>query len=315
MITPNSNIVSIPALLSPTPFSALETHRIFMREDHLVQKTSEGTGWNKMFVSAQRELAFDTECKSVDDHLIVLQLNGQNPIIYTTEGMSQKAVGVNGSITVVPAGTEFRIKTETDVDSIHLYVRHQLVESIIAETSTKEPGLITLKPVLACSDPLLQQLVLSCLEVLNQPDLSDSLYVDHLAWAIAAHLVYIYGTKPVYKQSVQGSNHGDNRRLKRVIDYIDENLSCQITIHDLADAAALSPVYFTRWFKQKINYSPYKYVLHLRIERAKHMLCSDNLSISEIAISCGFCHQEHFTNAFRKLCKTTPASYRKNRYR
>lgn len=55
------------------------------------------------------------------------------------------------------------------------------------------------------------------------------------------------------------------------------------------------------------------YVLNLRIERAKALLCQEGTSIADVALQCGFSHQEHLTRMFRRFTGTTPGRYRGTR--
>ena len=105
------------------------------------------------------------------------------------------------------------------------------------------------------------------------------------------------------------------RQLRRVEDYIEAHLERDIGVDDLAEAAGLSPVYFARQFKTRTGTAPYRYLLVARIARAKRMLLADELPICEIALACGFCHQEHLTRAFKANVGLSPAAFRRARGR
>jgi AraC family transcriptional regulator len=100
------------------------------------------------------------------------------------------------------------------------------------------------------------------------------------------------------------------RRLRRVVDFIETNLDRDPSLAELAAVSGLSPVYFARQFRRSTGLAPHQYLLRARIERAKRLLSLGELPIAGIALDCGFCHQEHLTRAFRKFCGTTPAAYR-----
>jgi AraC family transcriptional regulator len=56
--------------------------------------------------------------------------------------------------------------------------------------------------------------------------------------------------------------------------------------------------------------SAYQYVLGLRVERAKALLCDDGQSLADIAAQCGFSHQEHMSRVFRRFTGLTPSRYK-----
>ena|ERR1700687_3620315 len=67
---------------------------------------------------------------------------------------------------------------------------------------------------------------------------------------------------------------------------------------------------FTRLFRRSIGYSPYRFVMQRKIERARVLLEKTTLPLAEIALELGFVSQSHFTSVFHKEVRTTPRSYR-----
>jgi AraC family transcriptional regulator len=100
--------------------------------------------------------------------------------------------------------------------------------------------------------------------------------------------------------------------LRQVLDYVRSHLSQDLSIIDLAQVAGMSPYYFLRLFKKSMHFTPRQYIIQIRIDRAKELLRSRELSIADIALQCGFTNQSHFTNIFRQLTETTPKAYRRD---
>jgi AraC family transcriptional regulator len=99
-------------------------------------------------------------------------------------------------------------------------------------------------------------------------------------------------------------------QARRVLDYIESNLSRDLTLSELAGIAGLSQHHFARMFKQTIGVAPYRYVLERRLERAKQMLRAAHSSLVEIGLSTGFNSQSHFTSAFHRMVGTTPGEFK-----
>lgn len=78
----------------------------------------------------------------------------------------------------------------------------------------------------------------------------------------------------------------------------------------LAKKCKISEVYFRRLFKESVGISPKKYVLTLRIEKAKQMLSEGRERVQTIADKCGFESGAHFSRTFKKHVGMTPAEYR-----
>jgi AraC family transcriptional regulator len=103
-------------------------------------------------------------------------------------------------------------------------------------------------------------------------------------------------------------------RINKVIDYIDNNLSEDLTLNKLAEIACFSPFYFHRIFSSFQNESPADFVNRLRLEKAASILISDiNKPIREIAFDCGFSSTSVFSRNFKKYFGQNAKEFRKNR--
>ena len=99
-------------------------------------------------------------------------------------------------------------------------------------------------------------------------------------------------------------------KLRRAIDYINDNLDCPIKLKDIAQLLNLSQFYFCHLFKKSTGVAPYKYVIVQRVKRAKQLIKQSKLSLSDIAYECGFSSQSQMTQHFRKCVGVTPKVYR-----
>jgi AraC family transcriptional regulator len=102
-------------------------------------------------------------------------------------------------------------------------------------------------------------------------------------------------------------------RLNMVYEYVEANLSRDISLSALATTAAMSPFYFARLFKQTTGITPHQYVVQRRIERAKEMLRDPNISVLEVGIRVGYLDPKHFRDLFRRVVRATPTEYRSRR--
>ena len=93
--------------------------------------------------------------------------------------------------------------------------------------------------------------------------------------------------------------------------YIGEHLFESLSVEKVADAVSLSPSHFSRQFKARTGYSPYEYIVLRRIDKAKYMLASTELSVKEIAYATGYNSEENFIHSFRKNVGVAPGIFRK----
>jgi AraC family transcriptional regulator len=100
-------------------------------------------------------------------------------------------------------------------------------------------------------------------------------------------------------------------RKKKVADYIEEHLSENITLRQLAAVAQLSHYHFARAFRQSFGIPPHHYHMNRRMERAKAMLESPAQTVTEVGVMLGFAETSSFTSSFRRSVGVTPTDYRR----
>ena len=100
-------------------------------------------------------------------------------------------------------------------------------------------------------------------------------------------------------------------RLNDLTGYIHDNLSSAITVESLAEKYHLHPNYFIRYFKKATGASPMQYIYKARIEKAKLLLKSTGLSITEISDRTGFGDIYHFSRSFKNYTGYSPSDFRK----
>jgi AraC-like DNA-binding protein len=99
-------------------------------------------------------------------------------------------------------------------------------------------------------------------------------------------------------------------RLRRVTEYIQQNLDKDLTLGELAAVVYMSPYHFARLFKGSTGVPPHRFVVRQRIARASAFLATQELSIAQISRLVGFRTPSHFTTVFRRVTGITPRGYR-----
>lgn len=115
------------------------------------------------------------------------------------------------------------------------------------------------------------------------------------------------------------SENFNNRRsnltnILAVYDYIDGHLDEDLTLGGLASIANLSPNYFSHIFKEMNGVSLWDHITSKRIEKAVNLILSpySELTMSEVALLCGFNNTVSFNKAFKKLKGVTPSMLKKD---
>ncbi|NLI22998.1 MAG: helix-turn-helix transcriptional regulator [Clostridiales bacterium] len=103
------------------------------------------------------------------------------------------------------------------------------------------------------------------------------------------------------------------RRIEAALLYMDNHPVGTITVGELSGLCSLSPSSFGRLFRQEMGESPVIYLQKRTLERARELLSVGDLSISEVALECGFQDMFYFSRFFRKWEGMSPSVWRKKR--
>lgn len=98
-------------------------------------------------------------------------------------------------------------------------------------------------------------------------------------------------------------------RLNTARDYMNEQFLNITAISEVAAFCNMSEFHFFRSFKQAFATTPYQYLLNRRLELAKDLMRKEELSITEVAVSCNFPDVFTFSKAFKRKYGITPSSY------
>ena len=99
-------------------------------------------------------------------------------------------------------------------------------------------------------------------------------------------------------------------RLRRVTDYIRENLDQHLTLAQLGAVVYMSPYHFARLFQHSTGLPPHRFVVRARIDHAASLLAAPELSITQISRVVGFRTPSHFATVFHRIMDVTPSEYR-----
>ena len=101
------------------------------------------------------------------------------------------------------------------------------------------------------------------------------------------------------------------RRIEKVIRYVDLNLNSTIDIRELSDIACMSEYHFIRVFDQLCGCTPYQYLIKKRIAKAKKMLQYKFYTVMEVSHACGYESVQTFRKCFKRETGYSPRDFNK----
>ena len=95
--------------------------------------------------------------------------------------------------------------------------------------------------------------------------------------------------------------------------YLHDHLDEDVTVERLANLVGLRSFYLVRAFREQVGTPPHRYLIQLRIARARELLDRTNLSVTEICRMVGFTSLSHFGSTFRRHVGMAASDYRRVR--
>jgi AraC family transcriptional regulator len=297
--------------LTKDVFTVRETHGRVLRPENRGIAHSQDVGWRSMFAAIIEEAPFQATELAVDHPFFIYHLARPTEVMRRIEGGPQERSLIGPRrLCLTPGQAKTQWQHAGNPEILQVYVRQDVFAGAVSEMFGGDPAGAELVPRFAAIDPLLEQLALAIGAALRDGNASDGLYIDTLAQMIAAHLARNHSTRSRTPRTTAGQTIS-GWKMRRVIEFIEENLDHDLSLEAMAAQVEVSPLYLPRAFKAAVGQSPHQYVLVRRIERAKELLRNTTSPIADVAFSSGFSSQSHLSNWFLRLVGVSPATYRR----
>jgi AraC-like DNA-binding protein len=100
------------------------------------------------------------------------------------------------------------------------------------------------------------------------------------------------------------------QRLERSREFIDHCYDHPLSLDQISKKACFSRYHFLRLFRQAFNKTPHQYLIERRIEKAKELLGTDELRVTDVCFEVGFQSLGSFSSLFHKYVGHAPITYR-----
>ncbi|MEE0946135.1 MAG: AraC family transcriptional regulator [Acutalibacteraceae bacterium] len=161
--------------------------------------------------------------------------------------------------------------------------------------------------VQSCPDANSLDIINEIFEVSVQNNDFMALHIHSLLF----ELIYSLYSNKVISQAEKPKNEKQLSIVIELMDWIDSNISENISLSKLSEISGMNEKYLCRFFKDYTGKTPIDYVNYLRIEAACQELDNGHLSITEAALECGFNSISYFTKTFKKYKGISPREYLK----
>ena len=262
--------------------------------------------WNGLTLELHSFQALDALVRP-SHHVIAIHLAGRVSLQRTREGRARTRTMDAGDVTITPAGAPVRWRQNGHSLVLLLRLSPAYVCTVAGEECALDPDRFEIQSVFGRRDPTIEQLARRLLTGLELEGIDSYLHVDTSTCELTVHLLRSYTTAVVAELArARLSPH----KLRQITEYIEENLCNRLTLAAMAKVVALSPGHFAHAFREATGVAPHRYVLELRVNRAKALLRQSDLPITEVADRVGCSSHSHFSVLFHRVAGLTPRQFR-----
>jgi AraC-like DNA-binding protein len=141
----------------------------------------------------------------------------------------------------------------------------------------------------------------------------DETSIEDMAWRLAALGAASAHDAPLHAGRRTHVARDDARLYAGALERIADAFAQPLALEELAAMTSQSPLAFLRGFTAAVGLTPHAFLTERRLQAARHLLADPDRPLTDIALACGFSHQSHFGNAFKRAFGLTPAQYRRLR--
>lgn len=277
--------------------------------------TSADLGWSSLLLN-QLEAQGQSdvfETRATPDLTLLVAVSGSHELQASHKRQWYRALyqpGASGAI--LPMETaQLRWRGERGTDpfqTAHLYLPAATLAAT-AEEYRRAGQRCDVHPcsTLALADTAVAQVVVELVRAMRLG--ASELYPEQAGVWLAAHLLFRHARRLDPEDGRHPGSISD-RRLSRTIEFMSANLEKPLTLGQLAREAGISLHHFGKLFKQQTGRTPAAMLTSMRMEDARRMLLTSNISIAEIALRRGYSRPTAFSTAFMRHYGETPSETR-----
>ena len=243
---------------------------------------------------------------AVEEISLALALSDYSASWHGLRGLHSEE-GSTGSVTICEFNESKRFEMRSAAKFAIVLLRTEVLEQVGLGTGYIRPELQAHEVI---QDQTLRHLMQVLLREKREGFLSGSLFLDGVGTALASYLLRRYSVASPTEGNVAGGMAPST--LRRCVEFLEAHLEGDLRLSDLARQAGVSTSHFLRSFRQSTGKTPYQFLLHRRVQRARLLMRDLRAPLTEVALASGFADQHHLARVFRRITGVTPSSYRRS---
>ncbi len=245
-----------------------------------------------------------------DTYMVVVKLSSFEPHDIWRDGHHLRRPAFRGgSLSILDLRHSWTTDLQQPFHTINFFVPQHTLDGLAGDLRAPRIGRLTCPLDSEHRDDVMLHLALSLRPALERPWEATRLFADQIAAAMSTHLAFAYGGLTLGGDPIKGGLSPVQER--RVKEMLMADMRGDVSLSDLAAACGLSAGHFSRAFKRTTGLPPHRWLMEQRLKRAKALLLDPSRTLSDVATSCGFADQSHFTRVFSDRVGATPGAWKR----
>lgn len=249
--------------------------------------------------------AFEAVVKPMHEHVISATYAGSGKASSIIDGRLTEAEARVGTVTYLPRGYEGEFRVSQNTTS-NIYLGHDRLQACADHLA--EGRSFDLFHRIHAPDERLFSIMRMIADEADSPGLHSRLFLEQALDLLCIQLLRAHST---LAQPLLNRQHGlAPWQVKRVTQYMRDNLGQDITLQELANIVGMSRFHFCTAFRRATGATPHGQLTRIRMEMACDLLKNSPLLVSDIALAVGYSAVASFSTAFHKYTGIAPRQYR-----
>lgn len=268
-----------------------------------VQRSSEGRPWPGLVLWHQVGPAGDLYVPRTASHTILVRRAVATDLVQRHGGLHGATRFQPGQALVVPAGLPTFWRSTMPRDNLHIDLEPAWLQRVAQAQD------VVLQSCFGRDDPVLAAFAQVLLGALDSHSSLDTAFGEHVAQAIALHLLTHYAQPHA---ALRGGAWLSARQMRRVEEAVRAQPGAAWSVERMAQLAQLSTFHFARAFRATQGLAPHAWLVQQRMALAARLVRESDLPLAEVARHTGHRSAAHFAQVFRRHWGVAPSAYRRS---
>ena len=240
---------------------------------------------------------------NLDERPLTMEVKG-------SDGAFRRVVLRRGAAWVCPAGDLVSVRLNSDFRYVRLSIEPHYFDRLAAEPDGPP---FELRRTYGIAKSQIGHILGALIAESDAGNPGGLAFVEALATGLSRQVALHAGVRQPRVALQRGGLSTVAKR--RALELMELGTDGRLSVESLAKEVGLSPAHFSRAFKETMGVPPHRYLLNLRLERARRMLDAEDATLSAVAQRAGFADQAHFTRLFKREYGVTPGIVLRSRRR